>query len=397
MIKPGFGHEDERKKSGRSRLERIDAELLTPIVGKSLGDDRVRVTGWDHSIVKGDGAFDTRLVARLSGTAVAGKEKRSWSLYLKVPNPTHTHFNEWNREPFQREVLMYRSGILEDLPGGIVVPRCIEITEFPDDEPWMWLEEAKGTPSVEWPLERFGLMAHHFGLMQGAYLAGRSLPDEAWIDTGTIFRARLRNGDRRIPAILEKMREHPLTKRFFASRLGRSLEGLWSDRERFYRELENGPCSLCHGDYCYGNVFDAPGLDGGRCTVVIDWQYAGRRPIGSDLAGFIADSSIMPVHRKAAEPEEFTRLMLDGYLTGLAESGWKGDPQRARFACLTFLALPWTFILIGGLNGGVLSREPGEADPGELERKVKKYEQNQAFLLDLGEEARHLMEVGFRE
>ena len=44
-----------------------------------------------------------------------------------------------------------------------------------------------------------------------------------------------------------------------------------------------------------------------------------------------------------------------------------------------------------------MSREPGEADPGELERKVKKYELNQVFLLDLGEEARHLMEVGFRE
>lgn len=60
-------------------------------------------------------------------------------------------------------------------------------------------------------------------------------------------------------------------------------------------------------------------IDYGALVTAIEQahQNSGFRQIGEDITGFIADSSIMPVRRKAAEPEEFTELILGGYLSGL--------------------------------------------------------------------------------
>jgi hypothetical protein len=158
--------------------------------------------------------------------------------------------------------------------------------------------------------------------------------------------------------------------------------------------MEAMPCSLCHGDFNYTNLFAPQGSDPDRRTFVVDWQYAGWRQIGSDIAGLIADCSVCAVRRKAAEPEEFLALVLPAWLEGLREAGWDADPDVPRFACLARLALPWTFALLQGLNGAVLSQALTRETKAGLEEKVGQYVRNQQFLLTLADEAGRLLDRG---
>ncbi|MBC8427771.1 phosphotransferase [bacterium] len=377
----------------KSRLDKIDCDVLTPFVQKALESPNVRVTEWSLHVVKGDWTSSKRLVCRLFGRGKQEDDKVSWSIFLKVPNPTQTHLDVWHREPFQRELLLYQSGVLNNLPGGISAPRCLGVVEYADDEPWMWLEDIAGEPALQWPLERFKVAAHHFGILQGAFLAGASLPDYPWMDTSGWLRVKLANGAERIPLILERFQVHPLTKNLYNSEIGKRLRRLWADREVFFESLNRLPKSFCHGDFNYTNLFARRLPDGKEQTVAIDWQYSGFRQIGEDITGFIADSSIMPVRRKAAEPEDFTELILEGYLSGLEEGGWKGDKRIARFACLARLALPWSFNLLRELDHNVLCQPLCDENRPELWRKLDEYVRRQKFLLDLAEEARALLKI----
>jgi len=152
------------------------------------------------------------------------------------------------------------------------------------------------------------------------------------------------------------------------------------------------PSSLCHGDFNYTNLFAPQGSVPDDRTFVVDWQYAGWRQIGSDITGLIADCSVAVARRKAAEPEEFLALVLPAWLEGLREAGWNADPAVPRFACLARLALPWTFNLLQGLNGGVLSKPLTPETKAGLEEKLEQYVRNQQFLLTLADEAGRILD-----
>ncbi len=376
-----------------SRLDRLDGDMLTPVVRQVVGSPDAVITAWDCHVVKGDGSLSKRLVCRLFGEAEHQGRRSSWSVYLKVPNPTPSHYSAWHREPFQREPLLYGAGLLDDLPGGLAAPRCWGILHHADDEPWMWLEDVAGVPSLEWPLERFRVASYHFGRMQGTFLAGRPLPAYPWLDTSGWLRQQLASAAHGVPAALVRFAEHPLTRRLHTSALGRRLGRLWDAREVFADALDRMPRTLCHGDCNYTNLFARDVPDGDAETVVVDWQYAGHRQIGSDIAGLIADSSILPVRRKAAEPEEFTELILDGYLSGLKDGGWRGDPRVARFACVATLAVPWSFILLVGLDAQVLSLRLSDETRSQSQERLEEYIQRQEFLLGLADEARTLHDL----
>ncbi len=378
-----------------SRLASLDAPTLTAVVRSALGRTDVAVTTWDCHVVKAETRPDGRLVCRICGRArTDGRDDLPWSVFLKVPNATGTHRDGWHREPFQREVLLYESGLLDDLPGGIVAPRLLGLTRRTDDEPWMWLQDVTGVPGLEWPVKRFALLARQFGRMQGAFLAGRQRPDLPWLESGHWLREQFLAGAAAAASVWQRFSEHPLTRSLHRSDLRRRLAKLWERRETFLRALEAMPCSLCHGDFNYTNLFAPPSAGDEQRTFVVDWQYAGWRQIGSDIAGLIADCSVCAVRRKAAEPEEFLALVLAAWVEGLREAGLHADSDVPRFACLARLAVPWTFNLLQGLNGAVLSQPLRPQTKTGLEKKVEQYVRNQQFLLALAEEAWGLLHGG---
>ena len=375
----------------KSRLDKIDSEMLAPFVQKALGGRRVEITEWQCRTLKGDGTLAKRLVCRLLGRARLGEDETTWSIILKVPNPTPTHLDAWHREPFQREPLLYESGLLDALPGRLCAPRCLGVVEHADDEPWMWLEDVVGLPALEWPLERFGAAAYDLGVLQGAFLAGEPLPDVPWLDTTAWLHEKLAANAEPIPAVMERLAAHPLTRGLWQSRVGERVTRLWAGRAPFFDALSRVPRSLCHGDFNYTNLLARRSDRAEEQTVAVDWQYAGVRQMGGDIAGIIADSSILPVRRKAAEPEEFTELMLGGYLAGLRDAEWAGEPAIARFACIARLALPWSFNLLRSLDGQARRQSLCEDSRPRFQEHLAQYVRRQEFLLELAEEARALL------
>jgi len=374
-----------------SRLERIDACLLTPFVEAAVGRTGLRITEWDHDLVKGQWASTGRLVCRLFGTASDETDEFPWSLYLKVPNPADTNYCPWHREPIQREVLLFRSGLLEHLPGKIAAPRLLGMTEHADEEPWMWIEDVGGDSAFEWPAERFGVTARQFGRMQGEFLAGRPLPDEPWMETSGWLGVQLAEAAGPMAETTQRIGKHPFTQKHWRSQFSERVQTIWSRRSALFAAMEHAPKSLCHGDFVYGNLFHRAAPDGGSETATIDWQYSGLRQIGGDIAGLIADCSVVAPRRKVAEPEEFSAIVLNGYLSGLRESGWRGDTDLARFAVLARLGLVCFCWALPSLDAEAVTRRAGAGNRGEIETALEEGAHRLEFLLKQAEAAAALL------
>jgi len=162
-----------------SRLEAVSDRTLTRLVRQALGDDTLTVSTWDcHSL----GGGTVAAVCRLSGSArkKGADGEAPWSLVLKA-------LHRWTRRDdppsWQREMLLYRSGLFDSLPTGLAVPQCFRIDEADTDEFWLWLEDVGGTTGEAMTIEQHGSAARHLGRFQGPYLAGRSLPEHEWLST----------------------------------------------------------------------------------------------------------------------------------------------------------------------------------------------------------------------
>jgi len=376
---------------GSDRLERISGQLLLPLARKALADDRADVIGWSCDVIKGTSIPPGRMVCRIRGRAVSGGHDVPWSIFLKVPEPSMQHRDPIRREAFHRELMLYRSGMLDELPHGIASPRLLEVSEYPDDEPWMWFEDVAAEESIGWPAERFALAARHFGRLNGAFLNGPLRAAYPQLDRSVWFEKGVRRTFGQVPAALEAFRTNPLTKGLWDADLGRQVRELWNSREIFAQALDRMPRTLCHGDLCIPNLMSRMLDDGTDQTVLVDWQYGGWSQIGLDIAGLIADSSLIPVRRKVAEPDEFTEMMLEAYLSGLRDSGQRRSTPIARFGCLAALAYPWGLYVLLGLSEAVLQREPNRENRAHLEAALAQYARTQRFVLGVAKEAKKML------
>jgi len=374
-----------------SRLRRIKVDLLQPFVRRALGDEAAVITAWDCEVIKGQPTPPGGLVCRLTGRAGNGDYEVPWSLYLRVPEPPMSHRDPIRRAPFHRELLLYRSGVLGNLPEGTAAPRLLGVTEYPDDEPWMWLEDVTAAQAREWPEKRFELAAFHFGRLQGAFLDDPDLSAHPQLDRTNWLKPGLARIFKQVPHVLARFQAHPLTGALWDGNLGTGVRRLWAERGTFADALDRMPGTLCHGDFCIPNLMSRRLGDGRQETVLIDWEYGGWSQIGGDIAGLIADSSILPVRRKVADPAEFTEMMLEGYLSGLRDAGREDALTIARFACLATLALPWGLLVLLSLNGTVLQQEPGEGSHAGLKCELDTYVRRQEFVLRVADRARKLL------
>jgi hypothetical protein len=64
----------------------------------------------------------------VAGEAVNG------SLILKAVGPASGSLEPSTWGYWKREALVYQSGLLNDLPGDLITPRCLGIVENPDQE-----------------------------------------------------------------------------------------------------------------------------------------------------------------------------------------------------------------------------------------------------------------------
>ena len=213
----------------------------------------------------------------------------------------------WPSEPEQadpyywrREALVYESGLLERL-NGLRVPRLLGSFERADGSVALWLEDVPASPP--WTPDRLGAFARRLGKAQGTLVT--SLPDEKWLGRGFL---------RRYLELHE-------------------IDG--TECEAVLARLDALPHTLAHNDLHPANVH-------GDGTVVFDWAFCGRAPLGLDpgvlVGDGVADAAIAPEDADAAAD-----AVWEGYSSGLRDSGFAGDLAPIHWAFLsgTALRLSW--------------------------------------------------------
>jgi hypothetical protein len=334
---------DEELETQTAQLAAIDQATLTPLVQSALKSETFEVTDWDYEQVYG-GAGAGSAIYRFAGQGRDQGQSVSWSLILKTvcPGKDNVRVSAWNY--YKREADAYQSGWLDDLPGGLVAPRCFGVVEHPDGTCWIWLEQVTDEIGYRWPLEHYGVAARHAGQLNGAYLVQRSLPAWPWLSSGWL-RHNVENCAPALPLLRDSL-DHPLVRRWYPGDASDRFFRLWEERDLFLGALDRLPQTLCHLDVFRRNLFARKTADGDDQTVAVDWAFVGRSAVGEELVPLVPASLIFyEVGLDKAQALE--EIAFEGYLKGLRDVGWRGDPRQIRLGYAAAASLRYKFNDIG--------------------------------------------------
>jgi hypothetical protein len=309
-----------------AQLAAVDEAILTPLVQSALDSKTVEVVNWEFVRLHGGIAAGTA-VYRFSGQGRDQGQAVPWSLILKELRPEGGSADASAWDYFKREADAYQSGWLDELPGGLAAPRCFGVLDHPDGTCWMWLEDIRDMFASQWPLEQYGVVARHLGQFNGAYLVDRPLPGWSWLSSGW-----LRHYIEQSAPAIEPLRDaltFPWARRWLPEEDSAQFFHLWEERELYLDALDRLPQTRCHFDIFRRNLFARKTSDGDDQTVVIDWAFVGRGPIGADLNPLVW-MSIALAGVEMDKSQELAEIVFEGYLEGLRDAGWQGDPQQVR-------------------------------------------------------------------
>jgi len=330
---------DEKLETPTAQLAAIDQATLTPLVQSALNNETVELMDWDYEQLHG-GAGMGNAVYRFTGQGRDGEQRMSWSLILKTayPEGDNAHISAWNY--YKREADAYQSGWLDDLPGGLAAPRCFDVIEHQDRSCWIWLEDVADDISSPWPLEHYGLVARHLGQFNGAYLVDRPLPSWPWLSSGWL-RHVIENSASAMPLLRDSL-DHALIRRWMPGDASDRYFRLWEERGVYLDALDRLPHTLCHFDIFRRNLFARRTADGNHRTVAIDWAFAGRGALGEELVPLIL-ASVMFYEVGLDKAQALEEIAFEGYLKGLRDVGWQGDPRQVRLGYAAAASLRYKF------------------------------------------------------
>lgn len=365
-------------------VETIDHATLTPVVRKALRSDTVEVTDWECRPVYG-GAGMIAGIFRFAGHANSQGSAVPWSVILKSISMTNAHQNPGHFRYGLREVFAYQSGLLGNLPAGLAAPACYGTIQPTEEAYWIWLEDIKEDGEPSWSLDNYGCAARHIGQFNGAYLAGAPLPtypwlSQNWMRTWVAYQVlRLKESP--------TFSDHPIHRRVTPPDVAEGMTRLWNDLNHFIDALDRLPQTLCHLDVYRRNLF----AQHPTRTVAIDWADMGIGAVGEDPS-CLAFTSLLWFEADLADAHELEQIVFAGYLAGLADAGWQGDPRLVRFGYVASAVLRWSF---ARFSDSVINR--GELLAQSLHRPLDEiidhYSSMRRFLLELADEARTLLPV----
>lgn len=276
-------------------------------------------------------------VFRLVGSAKIEGQPYPWSVIAKVVSGSgvsgDANPSAWNY--WKREILAYRSDLFNELSGNLVAPKCYGVTEHPNDEWRIWLEDILETPKT-WTLERHGIAARHLGQFNGAYLTSRNLPsDQPWM-----YHGRARDWIKNCASMNEGFQKYVLTD---AGRLWLTKDSverigkLIAIHPSLIKMLDRLPLCLCHHDAFRRNLI-ARDSENVSQTVAIDWSMIGYGRIGEE-AGITTAVALSFLEVAGDHAKEMDKITFESYVDGLRDAGWQGDVRLARFGYTTAAAL----------------------------------------------------------
>ena len=329
----------EKPETQTAQLAPIDHSMLTAPVRSALNSETVEAIDWDYEQLHG-GAGTGNAVYRFQGQGRDRGQELSWSLILKTAHPEgdNARISAWNY--YKREADAYRSGWLGDLPGGLAAPRCYGVLDHADGSCWMWLEDVKDELGPQWPVEQYGLVARHLGQFNGSYLVDGPLPDWPWLSVGWL-RQVIDNSAAAMP-LLRNSLDHALIRRWLQGDARDRYFRLWQERGVYLDALERLPQTLCHFDIFRRNLFSRRAAGGDLQTVAIDWAFAGKGALGEDLVPLVL-ASVMFNEVGLDRAQALEETAFAGYLEGLRDAGWRGDPRQVRLGYAAAASLRYKF------------------------------------------------------
>ncbi|HEU5098747.1 MAG TPA: phosphotransferase [Roseiflexaceae bacterium] len=378
-------------------LPLIDSTLLTDVVRQAQRNPAFDILTSTVQPLSHAKIIDTTGGLFLfSGTGRDEHGPRSWSIVLKILNNP----KEWGQDPrywayWKRELLAFQSGLLATLPPSLRAPRCYGTTEH-EHNGWIWMEHIEESTGRHWSLDQFHRAARQAGRCAGAFLGGVPLPDEPWL-SAPFFRSVFADGDwwatHMDPAAPSNAWQSPLVQQGFSEALRSGVLRIWAEKQRFWEVIDRLPQVLCHNDFHRRNLMLRMGADGQEELVALDWAFCGVGALGLDLGELVATSACF----FEVEPEEVGELeatVLDGYLAGLQDAGWSGDPQVVRLGYLVSALLGkgatlpgWAAVMLSEEAGIDVQAMYGRSADGVLAGWVRLTE----FLLSRADESRQLM------
>lgn len=320
-----------------------DRSDLAEVVSRVLGTGPVEIVDWRCTPMQSPFNQTTARIERINGTALTGNGSTTWSVVRKGLQCTDDAFGG-TEDPsgasyWKREALIYRSGLLNELPG-IVAPRCYRIDELDDATVWLWLEDVPDVVGSVWTAAHVAVAGRRLGAFNGAYLAGRPLPDESCVSRDWL-RSSVTGLDASLGRVAE-LRDHPLVHRCWPGDLLDRLRYLHATSARLLGALDRLPQTFCHLDAFSRNL---------RCpddtkVVALDWSFAGIAPVGAELAALVAAGACL-YDAPVDQLPEFETAALDGYVDGLRGAGWDGDPECVRLGYCATVALRFGLFPMG--------------------------------------------------
>ena len=162
------------------KLMAIDPTILTDIVRQDQNDQAFEITNWTVKRLSDKGIANPDGLWLFSGQGNSDKETRPWSVVLKILQRQDEGLPADNVWHWKREFSLAQSGLSNQLQGPIKAPHIYHSNETPEGA-WIWMEHVEGIQSAPWTLDEYAFAARQFGLWNGSYLTGTSLPTEPWL------------------------------------------------------------------------------------------------------------------------------------------------------------------------------------------------------------------------
>lgn len=312
----------------QSRLAAVNAASLKPLLQKALKNQAVSVLNWKYENVAGGvggGRGDT-FTYRFSGQADDSGTVRHWSMIVKVLGARQ---GEQPDDPqyWKREAEIFRHQLLDDLPDGLGAPRSYGVIEYPDESCWVWMEDVHDDLGGEWPLEHYQIVARDLGRFNGAFLTTRAIPDYPWLSSNWF--GKTVEGVAGIIPYASQALEKLVKDGIFQRDAVEQLDKLWADRHLFLDVVNTLPQTFCHLDAFRRNLVVCKRSDNQYKTLGLDWAYAGKSALSADLAV----CNLVGIFTYEIDVEDalaIQKMTMDGYLNGLGDAGWSGDPEIVR-------------------------------------------------------------------
>ena len=380
------------------QLKAIDQSFLTEVVRKDQQNPDLIILDWTVEPISHEKIIDTTGgLFCFSGRSHSGQGIQPWKVVVKcINNPKDSREQPRIWYYWQREVLAFQSGFLEQLPAGVRAPRFYGVTEN-ENGTWIWVEHIKESTSKQWSLNDFQRTARQLGRFQGAYLSETPLVDQPWLSQ-SFFRFVWDEQDWwsgfMNPASKESAWKSPITQSGFDDRKKSRTLQLLAEKERFFDVNDRLPQVLCHYDASRRNFMWSRSRQTGEDELIgIDWAFTGIGALGNDLGQLFA-TSLFFFEYNLTDMETLEAALLEGYLTGVSDNGVKVDAQLVRLGYLISLSL-WMGLMLPGWAAVMLPQDSSinvEAMYGHTAEDVLAgWVQLHEFCLNRADEARSLI------